>query len=425
MWRAYPRHSVNLSWGCYKAVLGVLARGQVLQGPGVEQFEAEFARFIGVRHAIGVSSGRAALYLAIKALGLAEGDEIIMPAYTFHIVPLVINACGLKPVFVDVSPDTYNIDVAALEKHITPRTKAISATHMYGQPCDLEPILKIAQEHGLKVLEDCAHACGAMYKGRKVGSFGDLGLFTFAMAKNMPCFGGGMMTTNDSDLYNRLLSLVQFPQSNRHKSLWKEVISTTINYLCTRPKMFALGIYPLMRALSAAGSPAFDREPGQETVSPAEIQGKFPTRLTNLQAAVGLHQLTRIEAINSKVSQNARLYNQELQAHNQIKTPQLSSERTHTFLYYRLEVADRPNLRARLFRKGVDTAPDDMSDCTTLAPFYQYNVNVPVARSLPEKILEIPNNLNLREDDIRYIARCIKEAAGPADSYRPDTPKSL
>jgi perosamine synthetase len=411
MWHAYPRHSVNLSWGCYQAVFSVLARGQVLQGPYVEQFEQEFARFIGVRHAVGVSSGRAALYLAIKALGLQEGDEIIMPAYTFHIVPLVIHACGLKPVFVDVSPDTYNLDVSAFEKHITPRTKAISATHIYGQPCDLEPILKIAQERGLKVLEDCAHACGAMYKGRKVGSFGDVGLFTFAMAKNMPCFGGGMMTTNDSELYNRLLKLVQPPQPNRHKSLWKEVMITTINYLCTRPKMFALVIYPLMRALSAAGSQVFEREPGQETVSPAEIQGKFPTRLTNVQAAVGLHQLTRIEAINAKLNQNARLYNQELQDQKHITIPQVSSERTHTFLYYRIEVADRQNLRTKLFRQGVDTAPDDMSDCTTLAPFRQFELNVPVARSLPEKILELPNNPNLRENDIRYIARCLKKAS--------------
>lgn len=411
MWRAYPRHSVNLSWGCYAAALRALARGQVLQGPDVAQFEAEFAQFIGVKHALGVSSGRAALYLAIKALGLAEGDEIIMPAYTFHIVPLVIHACGLKPVFVDVSPDTYNIDAAAVEKHLTPRTKAISATHMYGQPCDLEPLLQIAQKHGLKVLEDCAHACGAVYRDQKVGSFGDVGLFTFAMAKNMPCFGGGMMTTNDTDLYNRMTNLVQPPQSSRHKTLWPEIIGTTINYLCTLPLLFSWLIYPLMRALTALGSQAFEREPGQETVSPAEIQGKFPTRLTNLQAAVGRHQLTRIEAINAKVNQNARFYNQELQHQPQIKIPQVSAERTHTFLYYRLEVADRPNLRSKLFRQGVDTVADDMSDCTMLAPFRPWNVDAPVARRLPAKILEIPNNLHLREDDLRYIAQCLKDAA--------------
>jgi dTDP-4-amino-4,6-dideoxygalactose transaminase len=387
-------------------------RGQVLRGPEVEQFEQEFAEYIGVRHAIGVSSGRAALYLALKALGLKEGDEIIMPAYTFHIVPLVIHACGLKPIFIDVDPHTYNIDVSRIEKYITPKTRGISATHMYGQPCELDPILEIAEKHKLKVLEDCAHALGADYKGQKIGSFGDLGLFTFAMAKNMPCFGGGMMTTNDSELYQRLLEMVKLPESSRQKSLWKEVITTTVSYGLTLPVVFPFFTYPVMRLLSAFGLQAFDSEPGQETVSSSEIQSRFPTRLTNLQAAVGLHQLTRIETINTQVSQNAHLYNKNLQDQPGIKTPVVSSERTHTFLYYRLEVEGRQKLRSRLFPKGVDTRPDDMSDCTTLTPFREYAVDVPVVRELPKKILEIPNNPHMHEDDVLYVARCIQEATG-------------
>ncbi|MCP4403340.1 MAG: aminotransferase class I/II-fold pyridoxal phosphate-dependent enzyme, partial [bacterium] len=152
---AYPRHSVNLSPGCYSAILKTAFSGKVLQGPAIQRFEREFAKYIDIPYAIGVSSGRAALYLALKALGLKPGDEIIMPAYTFHIVPLVLHACGLKPVFVDVEPDNYNIDVSQIEKQITPKTKAISATHMYGQPCELDPILELAEKHQLKVLEDC------------------------------------------------------------------------------------------------------------------------------------------------------------------------------------------------------------------------------------------------------------------------------
>lgn len=412
MWRAYPRHSVNLSWGCYWATLKTLARGAVLQGPQVKEFEERFAEFVGLRHALGTSSGRAAIYLAFKSLGFDEGDEIILPAYTFHIVPLVVKACGLRPVFVDVLPDTYNIDVSLIKKSITKKTRAIMATHMYGQPCDIDPILEIAEEKGLKVIEDCAHACGAAYKGKRVGSFGDLGVFTFAMAKNMPCFGGGMVTTNDSGLYDRLVGMIRSPEPNRHKSLWKEVIATTINHICTRPTMFPLFIYPMMRSLDAAGRTSLDREPGQETVSQSEVDMRYLTRLTNLQAAVGIHQLSRVETINAKVSQNAHLYNRELKAREGIKTPSVGSERTHTFLYYRLEVADREPLRRRLLRRGVDTAPDDMSDCSTLPPFSQTTVDLPVARVLPHRILEIPNNRDLREDDILYIARCIREATG-------------
>jgi perosamine synthetase len=386
-------------------------RGEVLQGAAVEEFEERFAEFIGVRHAVGVSSGRAALYLAIKSLELAEGDEIIMPAYTFHIVPLVVKACGLKPVFVDVLPDTYNMDVSLIEKNITSKTRAILATHMYGQPCDLEPVLQIAAEKKLKVIEDCAHALGAVYEGRKVGSFGDLGAFTFAMAKNMPCFGGGMLTTNDAQVHKRLCDLVGTVGKDRSKSLWKEVWKTSFNFFCTRPRVFPFLIYPAMRALSAAGSRAFDSEPGQETVSDAEVHSRYLTRLTNLQSAVGIRQLGRIVAINARVNHNALIYNRELKGLPSISTPRVTPGRTHTFLYYRLEVDDRASLRPRLLSKGIDTAPDDMSDCTTLAPFRGYDADVPVARWLPSRILEIPNNSNLREDDVQYIARCIRETA--------------
>jgi dTDP-4-amino-4,6-dideoxygalactose transaminase len=386
-------------------------RGKVLQGPEVAEFEERFAEFIGTRHAVGVSSGRAALYLAIKSLGLTEGDEIIMPAYTFHIVPLVIKACGLKPVFVDVLPDTYNMDVSLIDKNLTARTKAILATHMYGQPCDLKPVMQIAAEKGLKVIEDCAHALGAVYEGRKVGSFGDIGAFTFAMAKNMPCFGGGMLTTNDTQLYERLCGLVGLAGKDRSKSLWKEVMKTSFNFFCTRPRVFPFLIYPAMRMLSAAGSRPFDSEPGQETVSETEVHSRYLTRLTNLQSAVGIRQLGRIVAINARVNHNALTYNQELKDLAKIKTPLVTPGRTHTFLYYRLEVDDRDALRHTLLGKGIDTAPDDMSDCTTLAPFREYDADVPVARSLPARILEIPNNPNLREEDVRYIARSIKETA--------------
>lgn len=411
MWKAYPRHSVNLSAGCYTALLGTVLRGEVLQGTEVERFEAAFAKYIGVPHAIGVSSGRAALYLALKALGLKAGDEVLMPAYTFHIVPLVIHACGLKPVFVDVDPDTYNLNIALIEKFLTPNTKAILATHIYGQPCDMEPILQIARARKLIVLEDCAHSCGAEYQGQKVGSFGDLGLFTFAMAKNMPCFGGGMITLKDETVYRRLMAQIKLPDANRRKGLWKEVLSTTINFTMTLPPLFSFVTFPLMLAAKALKPQAFESESGQETVSSAQAQSTFPTRLTNLQAAVGLHQLTRLDAINAAVSRNARRYNQELGGLPGVKVPAVSAGRTHTFLYYRLEVDALDRLKSAVFPHGVDTRPDDMSDCTTLAPFRDQAVNVPVAQKLPARILEIPNNPRMTEDDVRRVAQRIRQAA--------------
>jgi dTDP-4-amino-4,6-dideoxygalactose transaminase len=165
-----------------------------------------------------------------------------------------------------------------------------------------------------------------------------------------------------------------------------------------------------MRFLSAAGSNVFDREPGQETVSTTEVQSKYLTRMTNLQAGVGLRQLNRVETSNARLNENALLYNKELKDQKGVKTPSLTPGRTHTFLYYRLEVTGRKSLREKLIRKGVDTATDDMSDCTTLPPFRPYEGDLPVARNLPERILEIPNNPHLREKDILYISRCIRDA---------------
>jgi dTDP-4-amino-4,6-dideoxygalactose transaminase len=410
MWKAYPRHSVNLSPGCYSAIFNVIVRYNILQGPEVKAFEKGFADYIGVSHALGVSSGRAALYLALKAFEFQEGDEVIMPGYTFHIVPLVIRACGLKPVFVDVLPDTYNIDVSLIEKKINPKTRAILVTHMYGQPCELEPVLQIARKKGLKVLEDCAHALGASYMDRKVGGFGDLGAFTFAMAKNMPCFGGGMLTTNDEDTYRRLAHMVRPPGSERLKGLWKEVLTTTVNYLATRPRVFSNGVYPLIRASNALGLHLFDREPGQESVSATERQSGYFTRLTNLQATVGLHQLTRIEEINARMNHNAILYNELFKGQPGIKIPGLSPGRSHTFLYYRIEVPDRRDLRKELIRNGVDTMPDDMSNCADLPPFRGGETDLRVVPGLPESVLEIPNNFQLKEEDIRYIAKTVKAA---------------
>lgn len=410
MWKAYPRHSVNLSPGCYATLLETLVRGEVLEGPHVPDFESAFARYVGTRYAVGVSSGRAALYLALQALGFDPGDEIIMPAYTFHIVPLVIDACGLKPVFVDVREGTYNIDVSQIEACITPRTRAILATHMYGQPCDMEFIGEIAATNDLMVLEDCAHALGARYGVRMVGSLGDLGLFTFAMAKNMPCFGGGMLTTSDRRIYENLMRIIRPPSSGRLKGVFKEVSVTTANYVATLSWVFSLGIYPLMRLLAMTGSNAFDPQPGQESVSVAEVKGQYPTRITNLQAAVGRFQLRRIDDFNARLNDNARRYNQLLADTPAVMLPSLAPGRSHTFLYYRIRVKNRQALRRALMAMRVDTRDDDMSDCTRLAPFCRDAHPLPVTSRLPAELLEIPNNPRLKWVDVDTIAGCIKKA---------------
>jgi len=204
--------------------------------------------------------------------------------------------------------------------------------------------------------------------------------------------------------------MVRPPGADRLKGLWKEIVTTTANYLVTLPRLFSLGVYPFIRASMALGSSFFDREPGQERVAPTSEQSEYLTRLTNLQAAVGLHQLTRVEAINARMNRNALLYNELFEGQPGIKIPWVSSERTHTFLYYRIEVPDRQALRKILIRKGVDTMPDDMSNCAQLPPFREDKTRLRVTPGLPERILEIPNNSHLKEKDVHHIAKGVKSA---------------
>lgn len=173
-----------------------------------EKFEKEWAEYIGTKYCVGVGSGTDAIFLVTKALGIGKGDEVIVPADTFIASAWGAAYCDARPVFVDCDKDTWEIDVNAVEKAITSNTKAIMAVHLYGQPCNLTKIIELAQKHNIKVIEDCAQAHGAKWNGQKVGTFGIAGCFSFYPGKNLGAFGeGGAITTNDKDLYEKLLSL--------------------------------------------------------------------------------------------------------------------------------------------------------------------------------------------------------------------------
>ena len=420
--RAYPRHTVNLSAGCYAALVGAACRGSLVTGPAVERFERAFATFVGTRFAVGVSSGRAALSLAVDALGLRPGDEVIMPAYSFHVVPLVLAAHGIVPVFADVRDDTWNIDVRTVEPLITPRTRAILATHLYGEPCDMDPLLAVAAKNGLKVLEDCAHACGARLGHRRVGSLGDVGLFTFAMAKNMPCFGGGMITTDSAELQRRILDVVRDPGWSRLPSLVREVATTAVSDLATRGPVFSWLVHPLMEAGARRGRNAFDRPAATEHVTPVQVRTQFRTRITALQAAVGLRQLARVDAVNERLATNASFYTHALGSEPCLSVPRPAAGRTSTGLYYRVRVARRSDVRQALLQAGVDTAPDDMSDCSTLGPFAARAHSVPVSASLPASVMEIPSNARLEPNDLARIAAEVARAARAHGAPPPGEP---
>lgn len=177
----------------------VLDSTHFILGPQGRSLEAEIAAYCGVKHAIAVASGTDALHLALRAAGIGPGDEVVTPAFTFIATAEAISYVGATPVFVDVDPNTFNIDVDRVEAAITERTRAILPVHLFGQPADLEPILELCRMHDLKLIEDCAQSFGADYRGRKTGSWGTLGCFSFFPSKNLGCYGDGGMVVTDDD----------------------------------------------------------------------------------------------------------------------------------------------------------------------------------------------------------------------------------
>ncbi|MEO1208747.1 MAG: DegT/DnrJ/EryC1/StrS family aminotransferase [Cyanobacteria bacterium J06638_20] len=199
------------------AVLDVLSSGKYINGPIVQAFEAEFAQYIGSDHCVGCNSGTDALYLALRALEIGAGDEVITTSFSFFATAETISAVGATPVFVDIEPDTFNLDVAQVKAAITPKTKAIMPVHLFGHPVEMTALMAIAQFHNLFVIEDCAQATGACWNGKKVGSIGHIGCFSFFPTKNLgACGDAGAVTTDDAAIAERIRILREHGSRTRY-----------------------------------------------------------------------------------------------------------------------------------------------------------------------------------------------------------------
>lgn len=279
-------------------------------GPYLEQFEADFAKYIGVKHAVAVNTGTAALHVALLTLGIKEGDEVIVPAFTMAASWMAVMYTGAKPVFVDVTPDTFTLDPALIEAKITNRTRAIMPVHIFGHPADLDPIIKLAKKHHLHVIEDAAEAHGATYKGIKVGGIGDINAFSFYANKLVTTGEGGMVTTNDDKLAT---------SARRYRDL------------CHSSKRFIhddLG---------------------------------YNYRMTSLQAALGIGELKHLDEFIERKVQMAALYSQGLSHIKGLTLPVTRDWATNVYWMYGVVVdpavfgTTKDDLRARLLQAGVDT----------------------------------------------------------------------
>jgi len=354
------RERVEVRQEIASALERVLDRGQFVLGPEVAQFEREFSDYIGVNYAISVNSGSDALFLALKALGIDENSEVITVSHTFVSTVDSIIRCGAKPVFVDVEPDTYCIDTAKIEEKITERTKAILPVHLYGHPANTNHVHKIAKRFGLSVVEDACQAHGAEYGGKKVGSLGDVGCFSFYPVKNLGAYGdGGMVTTNDSSLAERAKLLRNYGQSRKYH---------------------------------------FD------------LAG-INSRLDELQAAILRVKLSYLDVWNEKRRRLARLYGEMLDQ-TDIILPVERAYATHVYHLFVIRLAKRLECQQLLQKKGIQTQihyPIPVHKQKAYIAF-KNEKSLSVTETICSEILSLPLYPFLTDDEVVCIGEAIKNA---------------
>ena len=340
-----------------QGIFDVLETTRFVLGPHGEALEQEIAAYCGVRHAFGVASGTDALHLALRAAGIGPGDEVITTAFTFIATAEAIAYVGASPVFVDIDPATFNIDVTKIESAITPRTRAVIPVHLYGQPVDLAPLVVLCQKHGLRMIEDCAQSFGANYQERMTGAWGDAGCFSFFPSKNLGCYGdGGMIITNDDDLAQQVQMLRNHGSRERY---YHAVIG-------------------------------------------------YNSRLDDMQAVILRTKLKYIDTYNRLRRENAAHYNARL-ANSAVTVPFEDGKGTHVFHQYTIRVQDRERVQKALADEGIASAiyyPVPLhrqevfiSNCA--------DVSLPVTDQAASEVLSLPMYPELVEEQIDHVCQTL------------------
>ncbi|MBX5466129.1 MAG: DegT/DnrJ/EryC1/StrS family aminotransferase [Firmicutes bacterium] len=348
------------------AMASVMETGQFILGPAVAAFETEVAAWLGVEHAIGVANGSDALYLALKALGVGPGDEVIVPAFTFFATAGSVVRCGARPVFTDIDLDTFNMEPEEALSRVTPRTRAILPVHLFGWPCDLD---RLREGFSGPVVEDAAQAFGAEWAGRRVGGWGTVGCFSFFPTKNLGALGdGGLVTTRDADLAARVRRL--------------RVHGATQKYVH------------------------------------AEVG--INSRLDALQAAVLSVKLPRVAAWNQRRAAIAARYAAGFSAFGLgevVAWPRVPAEVGHVFHQYTVRVADRDRLRQHLAQHGVETAvyyPLPLHLQPALAEYGEGPGSLPRAEAACQTVLSLPMFPELTDAEVDRVVELVAAFYGKA-----------
>lgn len=372
-----------------KKVLDILSSANYIMGENVKTFENEFANYVGAKHSISVGNGTDALIIALKALGIGEGDEVITTPFTFFATAESISFVGATPVFVDVKKDTFNLDPAKIEEKITSKTKAIMPVHIFGQSCDMDQINQIAKKHNLYVIEDAAQAVGSEYKGQKIGTLSDIATFSFFPTKNLGCAGdGGIIVTNDDELATICKGIRLHGSGENGKKA-----------------------YNLLNNIEEVVEE--DTSTDNTVYNPLKYYNYIighNSRLDEVQAAILRVKLPLLDEWNDKRNENAKFYNQEL-SNTELVTPFEDKNIKHVYHMYILQSEKREELVAYLNEKGIATGiyypvPLHLQKAYT---GLGYNIgDMPNAEYLSKRTFAIPMFAELNMEEKKYIVETIQ-----------------
>ena len=380
--------------------------------PVVRKFEERFAEYIGAKYSVMVPSARYGFHLLLAGWDIGVGDEVILPSLTYFAIPSLAIATGATPVFADIGLTTHVLDPDAFEAAITEKTKAVVPTHLFGTPCDMDAIRKIADKHGIKVIEDVAQATGSRYKGRRIGSFGDASYFTFGLTKNITTLSGAMITTNDPDLHASVRAKMDASEWAPLSGSAKETLTGIAMMVATHPLVYPFTVHPAVVLGNRLGKDPIHERFGEAEKRYDSVPAHYAkSRPRAVQAAVGLKQLDRIEALNGARIRNGRFLDDNLGNVPGLTVPTYPDGAEPIYMSFVVHHADRDGLAAELRARGVDTTIGYMSNCASNPLYSEFSARCPNAERAFTDLLHIPVHPNLSDSDLRHMCEAVRQAA--------------
>ena len=406
--RTIARYGVRTVPGDEQEVVAAFRRGEAVEGPAVPEFERRFAAYHDAGHAVAASFGRMAFYYILRALDLPQGSEIIFPALTFWVVPEIARRAGLRPVFVDVDPATFNLDPSKIEAALTERTRAIVPTHLYGQPCEMSEVMRVAERRGLVVVEDCAQAAGARFRGRPVGTFGAASFFSFQMLKGINTYGGGMALTGDARLAARVREQAESEPPQATGDLVKRFLTGYASRVGVSPRGFTFWGFPLQAVASLFGHYDLSRYVWEKIRPLDPFPRAYRQRYSNAQAILGMRGLAHLDEFNSRSREHAAHYTRGLSDCRSVRTPRVLPGAEHVYYQYCVYASDPALASRRAIRRGVDFETTHVDVCSALPLFEEFAARCPGALAT-ERALQLPVYSRLRDSDVERVLRVVRQ----------------